>query len=335
MSFNYTSANFPFQPFTKIYSADIDQCFNDIKTALNTTTASQSYNLGLAASVASSALTISLKQSDGITDPTTGVGSVIIPLRSATATLGSYNLRNIIASTTITVPNGTTLGLTGSVKTYIYVYALDNSGTVELAISLDGSWDEQKLQTTTAVSGGSSTTTLYSTTSRSSVPIRLIGRLEIVEATPGTWATTPSQLGLVPMGPSRQSLIGTPQTSDGSTSSATFANFTNQPTVTFTVQRTKRYKVSCTAALTVSNDGASGQITIGSPAAPNLFANQDGAFTAQTGELNTISCFAIWDLTAGSSVTFNLKGKVDSGSTLTLKNSYVSGGIFLVVEEWN
>lgn len=34
---NYSSADFPFQPFTKIYSADINQCYNDIKTLLNTT----------------------------------------------------------------------------------------------------------------------------------------------------------------------------------------------------------------------------------------------------------------------------------------------------------
>lgn len=33
----YTSSNYPFQPFTKIYSADVVQCFTDISTLLNTT----------------------------------------------------------------------------------------------------------------------------------------------------------------------------------------------------------------------------------------------------------------------------------------------------------
>ncbi len=33
----YGNSDFPFQPFTKIYSADVNQCFNDIKTLLNTT----------------------------------------------------------------------------------------------------------------------------------------------------------------------------------------------------------------------------------------------------------------------------------------------------------
>ena len=33
----YTSSNFPFTPFTKIYSADVNTCFTDIRTLLNTT----------------------------------------------------------------------------------------------------------------------------------------------------------------------------------------------------------------------------------------------------------------------------------------------------------
>lgn len=33
----YTSTNFPFRQFTTAYSADVNSCFNDIKTLLNTT----------------------------------------------------------------------------------------------------------------------------------------------------------------------------------------------------------------------------------------------------------------------------------------------------------
>lgn len=33
----YSSSNFPFVPFTKIYSADVNSCFTDIRTLLNTT----------------------------------------------------------------------------------------------------------------------------------------------------------------------------------------------------------------------------------------------------------------------------------------------------------
>lgn len=34
---SYTSSSFPFQPNTKIFSADVNQCFTDISTLLNTT----------------------------------------------------------------------------------------------------------------------------------------------------------------------------------------------------------------------------------------------------------------------------------------------------------
>lgn len=34
---SYTSSNYPFVPFSKIYSADVVQCFTDVKTLLNTT----------------------------------------------------------------------------------------------------------------------------------------------------------------------------------------------------------------------------------------------------------------------------------------------------------
>ncbi len=33
----YSSADFPFQSFTKIYSADVNDCFTDIRTLLNVT----------------------------------------------------------------------------------------------------------------------------------------------------------------------------------------------------------------------------------------------------------------------------------------------------------
>lgn len=36
-SLTYTSSNFPFTPFTKIFSADVNTCFTDIRTLLNTT----------------------------------------------------------------------------------------------------------------------------------------------------------------------------------------------------------------------------------------------------------------------------------------------------------
>lgn len=154
-------------------------------------------NLGLASSVASNALTVSLKQADGSTAPASGSGTVSIGFRSSTATSGAFNVRSATAATSVTIRSGDTLGTVNGVTTYLWVYALDNSGTIELAIS--GSvFDDGTLQSTTAISGGALTSrsTLYSTNARSSVPIRLIGRLTISEATAGTWASNATEVAL-------------------------------------------------------------------------------------------------------------------------------------------
>jgi len=61
-------------------------------------------NLGLATSVASSALTISLKQADGATDPASGTGSVLVYFRDEVATNGAVNARTATSATSITIP---------------------------------------------------------------------------------------------------------------------------------------------------------------------------------------------------------------------------------------
>lgn len=147
---------------------------------------------GIAASVSANALTVALKQSDGGTDPTAGI-PVKVSFRSSTATSGAYNVRTVSSALSVVVPSGTTLGTASGVTHQIYVYALDNSGTVELALSLS-LFSSESVQSTSAISGGSSKTTLYSATARSNVPIRYLGRITIAEATAGTWATSPTEI---------------------------------------------------------------------------------------------------------------------------------------------
>lgn len=166
----------------------------------------QSYeliNLGLATSVAASALTIALKQADGTTDPSTGTSSVKIGFRSATSANGNYNERSATAAASLVVPSVATLGTANGVQQYLYVYALDNSGTIELAISASV-YDEGTIQSTTTISAAAlSNSVIYSTTGRSNVPIRLIGRLSVTEATAGTWATAPAEVSLQPFSPDK------------------------------------------------------------------------------------------------------------------------------------
>lgn len=115
---------------------------------------------------------------------------VKIGFRNSVGTDGSYVVREVTAATSLTVSAGSTLGTQNNVDAYLYVYAIDSSGTVELAISGTNQWDEGQLQDTVAEGGAGaadSGAVLYSTTSRSDVPIRLIGRIKSNEATAGNW----------------------------------------------------------------------------------------------------------------------------------------------------
>lgn len=155
-------------------------------------------NLGIATSFATNAMTVSLKQADGTTDPASG-GAVTICMRSATLASGSYNQRNVTAATSLVVASGATLGSVSAQPVNFWVYAMDNSGTIELAIS-GRLFREDTLMTTTALSGSSNTfSTVYSTTARTSLPFRLIGKIVITQTTAGTWVSSPTQIQVAPL----------------------------------------------------------------------------------------------------------------------------------------
>lgn len=172
-----------------------------IKWATPATAPDQSYelsNLSIAAAVAANALTISLKDKSG-SDPSAG-SPVKIGFRSATAATGTYSQRSISAALSITVSSGSTLGHSSGNAHWIYIYALDNAGTVELAVS-SVLFDEGSIQNTTAEGGAGaadSNRVMYSTTARTGVAVRLIGRIKSTQATAGTWASAVTEISLMP-----------------------------------------------------------------------------------------------------------------------------------------
>ena len=139
----------------------------------------------ITASVGSSALTATL-------NPT------ILDFRSATLTSGSVATRVISTAISVVVPSTATLGTTSAVQSDIMVLAIDNAGTVELAVVNNaGTADlsETGVISTTAISAGAtSANVVYSTTARTSVAYRVVGMIRSTQATAGTWATTPSLL---------------------------------------------------------------------------------------------------------------------------------------------
>jgi hypothetical protein len=161
-------------------------------------------NLGLAASVSANALTIALKQADGSTDATSTL-PVRLVFRSATATSGAVSVIDVTGSLSVVVPSGTTLGSVSAAEETLNIYAINNAGTVELAVGLGVVVDEGEVVSTTAISGGATRGVLYSTTARSNVACRLLGKVVSTQATAGTWATSPSALTCAPCSIVRQS----------------------------------------------------------------------------------------------------------------------------------
>ena len=141
----------------------------------------------ITASVAANAITVTL-------NPTT------LDFRSATLTSGTVVSRVISSAISVTVSSGSTLGTTSAIQSRIVVLALDNAGTVELAVVniLGGNnLTETGVISTTAEGGAGaadSASTIYSTTARTNVAYRVVGYIESTQATAGTWATTPSTI---------------------------------------------------------------------------------------------------------------------------------------------
>jgi len=141
----------------------------------------------ITATVAANALTVTL-------NPTT------LEFRSSTLTSGTVVSRAVSSAISMTVSSGSTLGTVSAQQSRIVVLALDNAGTVELAVvNISGGNDltETGLISTTAEGGAGaadSASTIYSTTARSSVAYRVVGYVESTQATAGTWATAPSTI---------------------------------------------------------------------------------------------------------------------------------------------
>lgn len=139
----------------------------------------------ITASVGSSALTATL-------NPTR------LDFRSSTLSSGTINTRYVQSAISVTAPNGATLGTTSGVASKLAVLAIDNAGTVELAIvNIAGTvnLDESTLISTTAIDTASdSANVVYSTSARTNVPFRIVGYITSNQATAGAWTTSPSNI---------------------------------------------------------------------------------------------------------------------------------------------
>ncbi len=151
-------------------------------------------NTVVAASVGSSALTLALKTEAGTDASSTDV--IKIAFRSSTLTSGDYDVVSVTGALSAVISSGSTLGHASAAEWPIYVYALNNAGTIEIAYS-STPVDERYLQTTTAEGGAGAAdaaATLYSTTARTSKAVRLLAVLKSTQTTAGTWAAVPTAI---------------------------------------------------------------------------------------------------------------------------------------------
>lgn len=160
--------------------------------------ADQLRNISIACSVGASALTITMNGADGNALSATNYAK--IKYRSSTATSGTPATVKTTSSPTLTVSSGSTLGHTSAEPCEFFVYAINNAGTTELAVSTI-LFDDGTLVSTTAEGGAGaadSRTVMYSTTARTDVACRLLARLKSTQTVAGTWAAVPTEVSLVP-----------------------------------------------------------------------------------------------------------------------------------------
>lgn len=153
-------------------------------------------------SQATGAMTLSLLDKEGSTPTATSSINLDFRIKSGTAAasliLGQGEIGTAISSTTLELPSGATLGMTNDVEETVYIYAINNAGTIELAVITNQRLDESILHSTTAIDGtADSSSTLYSTSARSDVAVRLIGRMRITRNDNTTFDEDPTELSIV------------------------------------------------------------------------------------------------------------------------------------------
>jgi len=257
---------------------------------------------------------------------TLGLNACSLDFRSSTASSGSTTTRNVTSAISMTVSNGSTLGTVNAVLSKLAVLAIDNAGTVELAVVNANSYgllDERSLISTTA-EGGTGTAdfgnVIYSTTARTSVPFRIVGYVESTQATAGAWASSPSNIAgmggaIVP----QPIPVLTSATNQASTS-GTSIDFTSIPSWV------KRITVMFNG---VSTNGTSSPLiqigTGGSPTISGYLSTSANISSSAASQGNYTTGFGIGSSSATNTISgaiaiFNISGNIWIASGVT-KNS--------------
>jgi len=160
-------------------------------------------------------MTIWLQQAD-LSTPTTALPCRFSVRNASTLTSGTYSIVVATQQTSLVVTGGSTLGMVANEIGRLYLGIVVNNSVPELCIWNPKTWvafptslrltqlyrpNETEYVTTVAeggAGGADNAATLYSTTLRASVPMRIIGYMDIqAGAVAGNWSNSPLTINLV------------------------------------------------------------------------------------------------------------------------------------------
>ena len=204
---NVVEGNNTANGFNALFLANAIDQFRQVDSAgaspISAGTDINSTHYQLTQSQGSSNMTITLLDSEGSTPTaTSGVSFQFRTRGGGTAAaglkLGTTEIGRATSATTLTLDSGATLGMTNDIEATLYLYAINNGGTIELGVINGQQLDESILHTSTALDGtADSASTLYSDTARTSLAVRLIGRMRITMNAVGTYDEDPTELAII------------------------------------------------------------------------------------------------------------------------------------------
>lgn len=289
-------------------------------------------NYGITCSVGSNALTIALKDAGG--SDASATSPIDFIFRNATSATGTPSLVSATAAASLTISSGSTLGHASGADHYIYVYAINNAGTVELAASTAWFDDGSIISTTAEGAAGAadSNRVIYSGTARSNVACRKIARLKSNQVTAGTWALVPSEISLLPFDRIRTyaqytTTAGTAFTSGSGATDVPFAtkvkdshNFFSSPTAT--IPEAGVYRVTANIFTSSTNPSATQSVfllfTIGAGAQYLSFAVGNGSSHA-----HWISATKSFEFAAGDTIKIQLDTDFNFSLNTTSGRNYI------------
>lgn len=142
----------------------------------------------IAGSVLNDALTITLNQCN-------------IQFRNSLMSSGELTTVSVASPISMIIPNGATLGSSNGSLSILAVIAIYTGTQVELGVvrlssqlQMNVILDETLITTDTINVTSDSSDVVYSSVARTNVPYKLLGTIDITEATAGQWATAPSAI---------------------------------------------------------------------------------------------------------------------------------------------